>query len=180
MFYCGWVVFTAFKPVDIKSERYRVISSASLDDNGRSTRNGSRFQRHIKVYVLTFTGTNWKCHVITVIKKDLSGFVVTMHPGLCEQNVQSNRTSCSHVPSRIVTAKSFRANLNLLIFAHFQVCCGCAGAIIIERLPMKWPWNTLVKSFGIRLQQNVSKLETCEYLLRYKLHRLTYWSLNIW
>ena len=32
--------------------------------------------------ILTFTGRNWKCHVIIVIKTDLSGFVVTMHSGL--------------------------------------------------------------------------------------------------
>ena len=39
--------------------------------------------------MLTFTGLNWKCHVIIVIKTDLSGFVVTMHSGLCEQYVKS-------------------------------------------------------------------------------------------
>ena len=33
----------------------------------------SYFQR-----ILTFTRWNWKCHVIIVIKTDLSGFVVTM------------------------------------------------------------------------------------------------------
>ena len=31
-------------------------------------------------------GRNWKCRVIIVIKTDLSGFIVTMHSGLCEQN----------------------------------------------------------------------------------------------
>ena len=31
----------------------------------------------------TFTGWNWKCHVIIVIKTDLSGFVVPMYSGLC-------------------------------------------------------------------------------------------------
>ena len=34
-------------------------------------------------------GRNWKCHVIIVIRTDLSGFVVTMHSGLCEQYVKS-------------------------------------------------------------------------------------------
>ena len=37
----------------------------------------------------TFTRWNWKCHVIIVIKTDLSGFVVPMHSGLCEQYVKS-------------------------------------------------------------------------------------------
>ena len=39
--------------------------------------------------LLIFTGWNWKCHVIIVIKTDLSGFVVPMHSGLCEQYVKS-------------------------------------------------------------------------------------------
>ena len=39
--------------------------------------------------LLTFTGWNWKCHIIIVIKTDLSGFVVPMHSGLCEQYVKS-------------------------------------------------------------------------------------------
>ena len=39
--------------------------------------------------LLTFTGWNWKCHVIMVIRTDLSGFVVPMHSGLCEQYVKS-------------------------------------------------------------------------------------------
>ena len=39
--------------------------------------------------LLTFTRWNWKCHVIIVIKTDLSGFVVPMHSGLCEQYVKS-------------------------------------------------------------------------------------------
>ena len=39
--------------------------------------------------LLTLTGWNWKCHVIIVIKTDLSGFIVPMHSGLCEQYVKS-------------------------------------------------------------------------------------------
>ena len=39
--------------------------------------------------LLTFTEWNWKCHVIIVIKTDLSGFVVPMHSGLGEQYVKS-------------------------------------------------------------------------------------------
>ena len=44
---------------------------------------------YFKWRILTFTGRNWKCHVIIVIKTDLSGFVVTMHEGACEQCVKS-------------------------------------------------------------------------------------------
>ena len=39
--------------------------------------------------LLAFSWLNWKCHVIIVIKTDLSGFVVPMHSGLCEQYVKS-------------------------------------------------------------------------------------------
>ena len=60
-------------------------------NKGRSAWNGSRFE-HICAFtwrLQTFTGWNWKCHVIIVIKTDLSGFVVPMHSGLCEQYVKS-------------------------------------------------------------------------------------------
>ena len=33
-------------------------------------------------------GWNEKCQIILVIKTDLSGFVVTMHSGLCEQYIE--------------------------------------------------------------------------------------------
>ena len=39
--------------------------------------------------LLTFTGWNWKCHVIIVIKTDLPGFGVPIHSGLCKQYVKS-------------------------------------------------------------------------------------------
>ena len=39
--------------------------------------------------LLTYTAWNWKCHVIIGIKTDLTEFVVPVHPGLCEQNVES-------------------------------------------------------------------------------------------
>ena len=41
------------------------------------------------IFAMGNTGWNWKCHIIIVIKTDLSGFVVTMNPGLCEQYIQS-------------------------------------------------------------------------------------------
>ena len=50
---------------------------------------------YFKWRILTFTGWNPKCHLISVIKTDLSGFVVTMHSGLCEQNVKSLRLTPS-------------------------------------------------------------------------------------
>ena len=60
-------------------------------NNGRSAWNSSRFE-HISAFkrrLLTLTGWNLKCHVIIVIKTDLSGFVVPMHSGLCEQYIKS-------------------------------------------------------------------------------------------
>ena len=64
----------------------------------------------------TFTGWNWKCHVIIVIKTDLSGFVIPMHSGLCEQYVKSLRIwlPVSHVPSCIGTTNPSRTGLNPL------------------------------------------------------------------
>ena len=45
--------------------------------------------------ILTFARRNWKFHAIIVIKTDLSGFVVTMHSGLCKQYVKSLGVSAS-------------------------------------------------------------------------------------
>ena len=45
--------------------------------------------------LLTFTGWNWKCHVVIVIKTDLSGFVVPVHSGLCKQYAKSLRLTSS-------------------------------------------------------------------------------------
>ena len=53
-------------------------------NNWRSAWNGFRFE-HIYAF-LTLTGWNWKRHVIIMTKTDLSGFVVTMHSGFCEQH----------------------------------------------------------------------------------------------
>ena len=48
---------------------------------------------YFKWRIFTFTGR--KCHVIIVIKTDLSGFVVTMHWSFCEQCAKSIRlTPC--------------------------------------------------------------------------------------
>ena len=69
--------------------------------------------------LLTFTGWNWKCLVIIVIKTDLSGFVVPMHSGLCEQYVKSGYAlgiwlPVSHAPSCIGTTNPSRTGLNPL------------------------------------------------------------------
>ena len=44
---------------------------------------------YLKWRILKFTRWNWKCLVIIVIKTDMSGFIVTMHWGMCEQYVES-------------------------------------------------------------------------------------------
>ena len=44
---------------------------------------------YFKWRILAFTRLNWKCHVIILIKTHLSGFVVTMHSGLCDHYVKS-------------------------------------------------------------------------------------------
>ena len=56
-----------------------------------------------------------------MIKTDLSGFVVTMHSGLCEQYVKLPRAKAhgiwlavSHARSCIVTTKPSRMGLNTL------------------------------------------------------------------
>ena len=48
-----------------------------------------------KWWILTCTKWNWKYHVIIVVKTDLSGFVLIMHSGLCEQYVKSLGLSAS-------------------------------------------------------------------------------------
>ena len=68
------------------------LRGATWRNKGRSAWNGSRFEHIYAPFtwrLLTFKGWNWKCHVIIVIKTDLSGFVVPMHSGLCEQYVKS-------------------------------------------------------------------------------------------
>ena len=72
--------------------------------------------------LLTFMGWNWKCHVIIGIKTNLSGFVVPMHSGLCEQYVKSPRANAlgiwlpvSHAPSCIGTTNPSRTGRNPLI-----------------------------------------------------------------
>ena len=72
--------------------------------------------------LLTFTGWNWKCHIIIGIKTDLSGFFVPKHLGLCEQYVKSLGLTPSgfdflfrtYGPSCIGTTNPSRTGLNPL------------------------------------------------------------------
>ena len=75
----------------IVRRQFLLLRGTTWRNNGRSTWNVSRFE-HICAFYVEITNIHrgdWKCHVIIVIKTDLSGFVVTMHPGLCEQYVKS-------------------------------------------------------------------------------------------
>ena len=139
MFYCGRVAFTVFKHADIKGLRERLTSTASLNDGyceatilvvkghhvtmggARETALASSTYAPFTRRLLTFTGWNWKCHVIIVIKTDLSGFVVPMHSGLCEQYVKSLGYALgiwlpvSPAPSSIWTTNPSRTGLNPLM-----------------------------------------------------------------
>ena len=61
--------------------------------NNRSSKwNSSRREPEIRLFkrrIQTFTGWNWNCHVIIMIKTDLPVFVVIIHSGLCKQYVKS-------------------------------------------------------------------------------------------
>ena len=114
-------------PKGIVRHKFPSLSDTTWRNNGSSTQNGLRFEHHIR---LTFTRWNWKCHVIIVNKADLSGLVVTMHSGLCEQYVKIPRPiglgiwlPVSHAPSCIVTTNPSRAGFNPLIILAW-VCCG--------------------------------------------------------
>ena len=108
MFNCGRVGFTIFRHTDIKGVKQRLrgaqrplttgivrqqflsLRGTKWRNNGRCAWKGSRLEHRAHMWRwLTFMGWNWKFHVIIVIKTDLSGFVVPMHSGLCEQYVKS-------------------------------------------------------------------------------------------
>ena len=73
----------------IVRRQFPSLRGTTRRNNGRSAWNGSRFEHIPFTWRLhTFTGWKWKCHVIIAIKADLSGFVVPMHSGLCEQYVK--------------------------------------------------------------------------------------------
>ena len=85
--------------------------------------------------LLTFTGWNWKCHVIIVIKTDLSGFVVPMHSGLCEQYVLGIWLPVSHAPSCIGTTNPSRTGLNPLNLSSLVIQSGKMWQVVI-------PWTS--------------------------------------
>ena len=113
--------------------------------------------------LLTFTGWNWKYHVIIVIKTDLSGFVVPMHSGLCEQYVKSLGLPLgiwlpvSHAPSCIGTTNPSRTGLNPLNIGLFSI----------------WPMGTDFSGIWIKIQQfhrrkliEQFRLPNCGYCVR--------------
>ena len=109
--YYGRVAFTIFKQHDIKGVRQPLTRTASLEDrycevtipivkghhNGQSAWNGSHLE-HISAFYMEITnihGVKWKMSCFNHIKIDLSGFVVTMHLGLCKQYFKSFSLSAS-------------------------------------------------------------------------------------
>ena len=79
-------------PTGIVRRQFPSLRGTTWRNKGRSAWHGSRFEHIYAPFtwrLLTFKGWNWKCHVIIVIKTDLSGFVVPVHSGLCEQYVKS-------------------------------------------------------------------------------------------
>ena len=78
--------------------------------------------------ILTFTGWNKKCHVIVLIKTDLSGFVVTMH-GLVRTVKPIPRPNglgiglpISHAPSCVVTTNPSKTGLDPLSITPPRLC----------------------------------------------------------
>ena len=73
----------------IVRRQFPSLRGTTWRNNGRRMWNGSRFEHICAIYVeiTNIHGWNWKCHVIIIIKTDLSGFVVPMHSDLCEQYV---------------------------------------------------------------------------------------------
>ena len=107
MFYCGRVVLPYLNTLILKAwrsaswtqcplatgiVRRQFPSLGALRDvtigRARETALASSTYAPFTWRLLTFTGKNWKCHVIIVIKTNLLGFVVTMHPGLCVKSVK--------------------------------------------------------------------------------------------
>ena len=138
MFYCGRVAFTVFKHAILKAwgsasraqrplttgmvrRQFPSLRGTTWRNNGRSAWKGSRFE-HIYAFYAKITnihGVKLKMSFIIVIKTDLSGFVVPMHSGLCEQYVKSLGIwlPVSHTPSCIGTTNPSRTGLNPLNIA---------------------------------------------------------------
>ena len=146
MFYCSRVAFTIFKHADIKGvklasraqrpltmgivrQQFPSLRGTTWYTNGRSTWNGSPFEHIFDFYIeiTTIHGVKLKMSSITVIKTNLSGFVVPMHSGLCKQYVKSlgrsasgfNFLFCTH-PHALGTTTPFRTGLNPLTLALIE------------------------------------------------------------
>ena len=70
----------------IVRRQFPTLRGTTWRNNGTSAWNGFRFEHVCDIYAEITN--NWKCLVIIVIKTDLSGFVVPMHSGLCEQYIK--------------------------------------------------------------------------------------------
>ena len=99
--------------------------------------------------LLTFTGWNWKCYVIIVIKTDLSGFVVPMPSGLCEQYVKSlglrprDLTSCFaralvHWDNKPLQNRSYSLNYTTIVNDNLSIDDTCK-IVIKWKAPVKGP-----------------------------------------
>ena len=71
-------------PTGIVRRQFPSLRGTTWRNKGRSAWNDSRFE-HICAFYVEITNIK----VIIVIKTDLSGFVVPVHSGLCEQYVKS-------------------------------------------------------------------------------------------
>ena len=73
----------------IVSRQFPFLRGTTWRNNRSSKWNSSRREPEIRFFfkrrIQTFTGWNWNCHVIIVIKTDLPVFVVIIHSGLCKQ-----------------------------------------------------------------------------------------------
>ena len=82
---------------DIVRWQFPLFKGTTCRNNGRSAWNGSHLE-HISAFYMEITnihGVKWKMSCFNDIKIDLSGFVVTMHLGLCKQYFKSFSLSAS-------------------------------------------------------------------------------------
>ena len=112
-------------PTGIVRRKFLSLRGTTWLNNGNSTGIRSRFEHHIrhrlsgKCQHSRGEIENVMLHVIIVIKTDLSGFIVTMHSGLCEQYVRF-WLPVLHAPLCIVTTDPCRIGLNPWIIMVFS------------------------------------------------------------
>ena len=136
---------------------------------------------YFKWNILTFTRWNWNCHVIIVIKTDLSGFVATMHSCLCKQYVKSQPICREiwlpvlHVPSCIVTTNHSRTGLNPLIMAWLNNYIHCVLWVVtthscptFQGSLTHWGWDKMAAISQTTLSNAFSWMKMLEF--RLKLH----------